>query len=185
MRQQPGCPGLRGQRRQRRLGVSSKAKKAQQLSCNSAFVCVLLLVFLFAGCQTTPIPPMRGGGKTVSGQVQVATQKISLIGEFTARYSPNEFQCEVSKGPGVPLIMVHTVGKNLVRIEGGGKTFQGNPLFAPSFLRSWIDLKDVFGGHPDPRGCRVERVGRKLVVDYPKRNDRFVFLLDTGSLPTL
>jgi len=127
---------------------------------------------------------MRTGGKTVSGQVRVATRKISVIGDFTARYSANEFQCEISKGPGSPLIMVHTLGRDLVRIEGGNRTWQGNPRFAPGFLRSWIDLREAFTGNPDPKICQVERSGRQLRVEFPQRNERFVFLLDT-DLPRL
>jgi len=144
---------------------------------------ILALVFLLVGCQTTPIPPMRTGGKSVAGQVQVATRKISLIGEFTARFSANEFQCEISKGGGVPLLTVHTVGNNLARVEGGGRIWQGNPRFAPGFLKTWIDLKEAFVGNPDPNICRVERTGRKMRVEFPQRNERFVFLLDTESNP--
>ena len=121
---------------------------------------------------------MRPGGKVVSGQVQVATRKLSVIGEFSAQYTANEFQCEVSKAAGFPLIMVHTRGPNLARIEGGGRVWQGNPLYAPSFLQSWIELGDVFAGHPNPETCRVQRSGNELRVEFPKRNDRFVFILN-------
>jgi len=139
------------------------------------------LAFLLLGCQTTPIRPMRTGGKTVTGQVQVATKKVSLIGEFTARYTADEFQCEISKGAGLPLISVHTVGRDLARVEGGGRTWQGNPRFAPGFLRTWIDLREAFAGNPDPKTCLVERNGREMRVEFPQRNERFVFLLDTES----
>jgi len=127
---------------------------------------------------------MRTGGKTVSGQVRVATKKINVIGDFNARYSATEFQCEISKGPGAPLIMVHTLGPNLARIEGGGRSWQGNPKFAPSFLKSWIDLGNAFRGIPNPQVYQVEGAGRQFRVEFPQRNERFVFLLDT-NLPKL
>jgi hypothetical protein len=129
---------------------------------------------------------MGHGGKSASGQVQVSTRKLSLIGEFSARYNENEFECEFSKGAGVPLIAVHTVGHDLARIEGGGRIWQGNPKFAPGFLRSWIELSAAFGGNPDPNTCQVQRNGREMRVEFPQRNERFVFLLDTqSSVPRL
>ena len=122
---------------------------------------------------------MRSGGKSVAGQVQVSTRKLSLIGDFSARFNEHEFECEVSKGAGMPLITVHTVGNDLARIEGGGRIWQGNPRFAPGFLQSWIQLKDAFVGNPDPKICVVQRKGREMRVEFPQRNERFVFLLDT------
>ncbi len=144
----------------------------------------IALALLVSACQTTPIPLMRSGGKSVTGQVQVATRKLSLIGEFSARYNENEFECEVSKGAGLPLITVHTLGNDLARVEGGGRIWQGNPRFAPSYLRSWIELGDVFAGKPDSTICLVQRTGKEMRVNFLQNNDRFVFLLDTqGKSP--
>ena len=74
------------------------------------------------------------------GQMHYAGRNRSFVGDFTARVSENDFQLDVTKGPGVPLLSLRESG-TLARFEGGGHSWQGNPQhFVPGQLRGWLAL---------------------------------------------
>ena len=82
-----------------------------------------------AGCSTAQFATPTGPGKALTGQMQYSGKKRSIIGDFTARVSGDDFQIDLSKS-GVPVISVHESDGKLARFEGGGHSWQGSPRFA-------------------------------------------------------
>ncbi len=113
-------------------------------------------------------------GRNVAGQMLYSGKKRTFVGEFTVRQSPTDFALDVTKGPGMELILVRENGDNLVRVEALGHTWQGNPrLFVPPQVRNWVALRDVFAGGT-PAGATVARSPGKIDVHFAN-GERFVF----------
>ena len=80
------------------------------------------------------------------GQLQYRGPRTSLIGEVLIRYSSTgDFELTFSKGPGVTLLTVRQDDK-FVRVSGplARGSWSGPPNEAPSRLRGWISLRQLF-----------------------------------------
>jgi hypothetical protein len=128
-----------------------------------------------AGCATRGIfPEYNPAGRNVSGQVLYSGKKRTFVGEFTVRKSPTDFALDVTKGPGMQLILVRENGENLVRVEAMNHAWQGNPQhFVPPQVRNWVALREVFDGGT-PAGARVKREPKQITVDFAD-GEHFVF----------
>ncbi len=127
-----------------------------------------------AGCSTHIFPEYNPAGHTIAGQMLYSGKKRTFVGEFTVRQSPTDFALDVTKGPGMQLILLRANGDNLVRIEALGHTWQGNPQhFVPPQVRNWVALREVFAGGA-PRDATVTRTPNSITVQYAS-GDRFVF----------
>ena len=80
------------------------------------------------------------------GQLQYRGPKTSLIGDVLIRYSSTgDFELTFSKGPGVTLLTVRQDDK-FVRVSGplARGSWSGPPNEAPSRLRGWVSLRQLF-----------------------------------------
>ncbi len=107
---------------------------------------VALLLFTFAGCQTTtthqftaPAPAWQ----TKIGQLSYKSPKISLIGEVLVRTSPaGDLELVFSKGPGVNLLILRQdaqYGSATGPLARG--SWAGPIAQAPERLRGWFALR--------------------------------------------
>jgi hypothetical protein len=131
-------------------------------------------VLTLSGCATGIFPAYNPAGRNVAGQMLYASKRRTFVGEFTVRQSPTDFALDVTKGPGMELILVRENGDNLVRVEALGHTWQGNPQhFVPPQVRNWVALRTVFSGGTPP-GADVSRKPDQITVVFPN-GERFVF----------
>ncbi len=136
------------------------------------------MLLALAGCQSTRFPAENPNAQTLIGQMFYMSAKRSFVGDFTARMSASDFQLDITKGPGVPLLSIHESGDTLARFEGMGHSWQGNPQhFVPGQLRSWLALRDVLLNHPRP-DVHVMRTGSQVTADFPRTGERFVFQIN-------
>jgi hypothetical protein len=135
---------------------------------------VPLAVILLPGCASHLFPEYNPAGRNIAGQMLYAGKKRTFVGEFTVRRSPTDFALDVTKGPGMQLILVRENDDNLVRVEALGHTWQGNPRhFVPPQVRNWVNLREVFAGGTPPGG-HVTRAPGRITVDFAD-GERFVF----------
>jgi hypothetical protein len=141
---------------------------------------VRLLIFSLAavlalpGCVSSIFPAYNPAGRNVAGQMLYAGKKRTFVGDFTVRQSPTDFALDVTKGPGMELILIRESDDNLVRVEALGHTWQGNPQhFVPPQVRNWVALRDVFTGGTPP-GATVKRTPNQITVDFAS-GEHFVF----------
>jgi len=129
---------------------------------------------MLGGCSTRIFPEYNPAGHNVAGQMLYSGKKRTFVGEFTVRQSPTDFALDVTKGPGMQLILVRENGDNLVRVEALNHTWQGDPRhFVPPQVRNWVALREVFsGGIPD--GAQVTRAPGQITVVFAN-GERFVF----------
>jgi len=106
---------------------------------------LVLAAALFAalpGCSTGIFPEYNPAGRTIAGQMLYSGKKRTFVGEFTVRRSPTDFALDVTKGPGMQLILVRENGDNLARVEALNHAWQGNPRrFVPPQARNWLALR--------------------------------------------
>jgi hypothetical protein len=134
----------------------------------------LTAVLAFAGCSTSIFPAYNPAGRNVAGQMLYVGKKRTFVGDFTVRQSPTDFALDVTKGPGMELILIRESDDNLVRVEALGHTWQGNPQhFVPAQVRNWVALRDVFTGGT-PAGATVKRAPNQITVDFAN-GERFEF----------
>ena len=132
------------------------------------------LALLLAGCAARIFPEYNPAGRNVAGQMLYIGKKHTFVGEFTVRQSPTDFALDVTKGPGMQLILLRENGDNLVRVEAMGHTWQGNPhVFVPPQVRNWVALREVFTGG-SPAGARVTRTPGHITVVFAN-GERFDF----------
>ena len=126
------------------------------------------------GCSTGIFPEYNPAGRNIAGQMLYSGKKRTFVGEFTVRQSPTDFALDVTKGPGMQLILVRENDDNLVRVEALNHTWQGNPRhFVPPQVRNWVALREVFSGGA-PRGATVTRAPGQITVQFAD-GERFVF----------
>lgn len=127
-----------------------------------------------SGCATGIFPAYNPAGRNVGGQMLYAGKKRTFVGEFTVRQSPTDFALDVTKGPGMQLILIRENDDNLVRVEALNHTWQGNPRhFVPVQVRNWVALREVFAGGT-PKGAEVTRAPGRITVQFAN-GERFVF----------
>jgi hypothetical protein len=126
------------------------------------------------GCSTRIFPEYNPAGRNIAGQMLYSGKKRTFVGEFTVRQSPTDFALDVTKGPGMQLILVRENGDNLVRVEALNHAWQGNPQhFVPPQVRNWVALRTVFSGGT-PEGADVKRTPGQITVQFAN-GERFVF----------
>src|SRR5580693_7497893 len=141
--------------------MTPRAVRLLSLSMASAFLFATL-----PGCSTGIFPAYNPAGRNVAGQMLYSGKKRTFVGEFTVRQSPTDFALDVTKGPGMELILIRESDDNLARIEAPGHTWQGNPkVFVPAQVRNWLALRDVFNGIT-PEGATVKRGANQITVDF-------------------
>ncbi|MGA3170809.1 MAG: hypothetical protein ABSE62_07320 [Chthoniobacteraceae bacterium] len=134
----------------------------------------LLAAAALAGCATHIFPAYNPAGQNVAGQMLYSSKKRTFVGEFTVRQSPTDFALDVTKGPGMELILVRENGDNLVRVEALNHAWQGDPRhFVPPQVRNWVALREVFAGGT-PAGATVTRAPGQISVEFAN-GERFVF----------
>jgi len=138
---------------------------------------LVLAAALFAalpGCSTGIFPEYNPAGRTIAGQMLYSGKKRTFVGEFTVRRSPTDFALDVTKGPGMQLILVRENGDNLARVEALNHAWQGNPRrFVPPQARNWLALREVFSG-ATPADAKVARAPGQITVDFAN-GEHFVF----------
>jgi len=126
------------------------------------------------GCSTGIFPEYNPAGQNVAGQMLYEGKKRTFVGDFTVRQSPTDFALDVTKGPGMELILIRESEDNLVRVEALNHTWQGDPRhFVPAQVRNWVALRTVFSGGTPP-GATVTRAPSQIAVDFAN-GERFVF----------
>jgi hypothetical protein len=135
----------------------------------------ILVAFLLTACKTMPPLPELAGGKVRTGQVHYSSPGRSFVGEFWLRESPGNFQLEITKGPGIPLMSVREIAGKAARFEGGGRSWQGAPDRAPQQLQSWFSLDEALAGHSGGAAWTVKKTGGQTVVTFPGTGEWFVF----------
>ena len=126
------------------------------------------------GCASRIFPEYNPAGRTLAGQMLYSGKKRTFVGEFTVRRSPTDFALDVTKGPGMQLILVRENGDNLARVEALNHAWQGNPRrFVPPQARNWLALREVFSGGT-PAGAKVTRAPGQITVEFAN-GERFVF----------
>ncbi|MEO8352132.1 MAG: hypothetical protein ABI680_10410 [Chthoniobacteraceae bacterium] len=127
------------------------------------------LPLVFASCanQNPPFPSPTAVWKTDSGQLQYATSKRSIIGEFTATHLGGDLRFEFSKGGTLPLLKLVRTG-NTIRAEGvlARGRWQGPADSAPSYLGGWVRVSNALIDSP-------AQPGQTLVFDGPQPGERF------------
>src|ERR1700679_2413838 len=119
--------------------MTSRVVQLLHLSLAAALLATL------PGCSTGIFPAYNPAGRNIAGQMLYSGRKRTFVGEFTVRQSPTDFALDVTKGPGMELILLRESDDNLVRVEALGHTWQGNPQhFVPPQVRNWVALRDVF-----------------------------------------
>jgi hypothetical protein len=134
----------------------------------------LAAVLALPGCVSSIFPAYNPAGRNVAGQMLYSGKKRTFVGEFTVRQSPTDFALDVTKGPGMELILIRENGDNLARVEALGHTWQGDPQhFVPAQVRNWVALRTVFSGGT-PEGATVTRGANQITVEFAN-GERFVF----------
>jgi hypothetical protein len=137
-------------------------------------VALATILTTLPGCVSSIFPAYNPAGQNLAGQMLYVGKKRTFVGEFTVRQSPTDFALDVTKGPGMELILVRENGDNLARVEALNHTWQGDPrYFVPAQVRNWIDLREVFSGGT-PAGANVTRGPHQVAVDFAN-GERFVF----------
>jgi hypothetical protein len=145
------------------------------------------VLLLFSGCQSALDFPTAGGAwQTYTGQMHFGGVR-SVIGDVVVRRSgASDFQLAFSTGPGVPLMRLWESGDR-ARTEGALSrgAFSGNPAHAPSHLRGWLSLREVFAAVPAQGGkfsgsfgsAEAQVVGGRLqhLTVSTSVGDRFTF----------
>jgi len=135
---------------------------------------LLAATLALAGCASGIFPAYNPAGRNFSGQMLYAGKKRTFVGEFTVRQSPTDFALDVTKGPGMELILIRESEDKLVQIEALGHTWHGNPHhYVPQQVRNWVALRDVFNGNTPP-GATVTRAPSQITVVFAN-GERFVF----------
>ena len=138
---------------------------------------VLLCLFLAAslpGCSTRIFPEYNPAGHNIAGQMLYSGKKRTFVGEFAVRQSPTDFALDVTKGPGMQLILVRENGDNLARVEALNHAWQGNPQrFIPPQARNWLAMREVFSGRT-PAGAKVTRSPGRITAEF-RNGERFEF----------
>ena len=121
------------------------------------FLSLAAALLILPGCATSIFPEYNPAGRNIAGQMLYSGKKRTFVGEFTVRQSPTDFALDVTKGPGMQLILVRENGDNLARVEALNHAWQGNPQhFIPPQARNWLALRQVFsGGTPAARPSRA------------------------------
>ena len=133
----------------------------------------LAVMLALAGCSTGLFLAYNPAGRNVAGQMLYEGKKRTFVGDFTVRQSPTDFALDVTKGPGMELILLRE-NDTLVNVEALGHTWQGNPQhFVPSQVRNWVELRTVFTGGTPP-GATVTRAPNQISVEFAN-GERFVF----------
>jgi hypothetical protein len=133
-----------------------------------------LLLAAMAGCAAHIFPAYNPAGRNVAGQMLYSSKKRTFVGEFAVRQSATDFALDVTKGPGMELILVRQNGDDLARVEALNHAWQGDPRhFVPPQVRNWLALRQVFAGGTPP-GATVSRAGNRITVDFAN-GERFVF----------
>ena len=137
--------------------------------------CTLALAALaLAGCASSVFPAFNPAGRNLGGQVLYVSKKRTFVGEFTVRQSATDFALDVTKGPGMELILIRQNGGNLARVEAMNHSWQGDPQrFTPPQVRNWLALREVFAGQ-NPPDATVSRSPGRIAVEF-KNGERFVF----------
>jgi len=131
-------------------------------------------LLILPGCVTSIFPEYNPAGRNIAGQMLYSGKKRTFVGEFTVRQSPTDFALDVTKGPGMQLILVRENGNNLARVEALNHAWQGNPQhFIPPQVRNWLALRQVFSGDT-PAGATVARTPSQITAVF-RNGDRFVF----------
>jgi hypothetical protein len=126
------------------------------------------ILSVLPGCAAHIFPEYNPAGQNLAGQMLYVGKKRTFVGEFTVRQSPTDFALDVTKGPGMELIL------NLARVEALNHTWQGDPrYFVPPQVRNWVALREVFSGGT-PAGATVTRGAHQIAVDFAN-GERFVF----------
>jgi hypothetical protein len=134
----------------------------------------LAILATLPGCASSIFPEYNPAGRNLAGQMLYSGKKRTFVGEFTVRQSPTDFALDVTKGPGMELILVRENGDNLARVEALNHTWQGDPrYFIPAQVRNWVALRTVFSGGT-PAGATVTRGPHQIAVDFAN-GERFVF----------
>ena len=134
----------------------------------------LAILATLPGCGSGIFPEYNPAGHNLAGQMLYSGKKRTFVGEFTVRQSPTDFALDVTKGPGMELILVRENGDNLARVEALNHTWQGDPRhFVPAQVRNWVALRTVFSGGTPP-GATVTRGARQIAVEFAN-GERFVF----------
>jgi hypothetical protein len=129
---------------------------------------------LLPGCSTAMFPEYNPAGRVMAGQMLYSDKKRMFIGEFTVRQSPTDFALDVTKGPGMQLILVRENGDRMARVEAMEHSWQGNPhIYVPPPVRHWLEMREVFAGQT-PDGATVSREPQKITVQFAN-GERFVF----------
>jgi len=115
---------------------------------------------MLAACRTVPPPPVAAGGVVRSGQVEYQGAK-SFVAEFVLRQDgPDDFDLELFKGLGSPLLTVRAVrGEVWASGAMGGRSWHGTAGgWMPGALVGWAGLADVFARLPatDVPGWKIE-----------------------------
>ena len=138
------------------------------------FSLAALAALALAGCATRVFPAFNPAGRNLGGQVLYSSKKRTFVGEFTVRQSATDFALDVTKGPGMELILIRQNGDNLARVEAMNHNWQGDPRrFTPPQVRNWLALREVFSGR-SPEGATVTRSPGEIAVAF-KNGERFVF----------
>jgi hypothetical protein len=138
------------------------------------FLPVIAVTVFLSGCVSSIFPEYNPAGRTIAGQMLYSSRKRTFIGEFTVRQSSTDFALDVTKGPGMQLILVRENGNNLARVEALEHAWQGNPQrFVPPQVRHWLAMREVFSG-ATPEGATVTRAPQQITVEF-ENGERFVF----------
>jgi len=145
-------------------------------------LCLLLVAVAVSttlpSCSTGIFPEYNPAGRNIAGQMLYIGKKRTFVGEFTVRQSPTDFALDVTKGPGMQLILVRENGDTLVRVEALNHAWQGNPRhFVPPQVRNWVALREVFTGGT-PAGANVTRTSGQITVQFAD-GERFIFHINS------
>ena len=133
-----------------------------------------VLAATLPGCASGIFPEYNPAGRNLAGQMLYSGKKRTFVGEFAVRQSPTDFALDVTKGPGMQLILVRENGDNLVRVEALNHAWQGDPRhFVPPQVRNWVALREVFSGGT-PADATVTRAPGQITVVFAN-GERFVF----------
>jgi len=140
-------------------------------------IAAIALCASLPGCAARIFPEYNPAGRNIAGQMLYEGKKRTFVGDFTVRQSPTDFALDVTKGPGMQLILVRENDDNLVRVEALNHTWQGNPQhFVPSQVRNWVALREAFDGGT-PAGAQVTRAPGRITVVFAD-GERFVFQIN-------
>lgn len=135
-----------------------------------------------AACRTVPQPPLPTAGLTRSGQMSYQGEK-RFIAEFVLRQNRDDFDLELFKNMGAPLLTVRVVGARAWvggALAGHGWSGQRDG-WIPKAAAGWVGLADVFARLPAAApGWRIEPTKefgklRRVVAIYEASGETFDF----------